>query len=68
MFLPELNFYVPLIRGLEQGKGAVMEVLTPLQHRAALLMVPTELGAHLAAPTGLSLTEGLFENNLLLQK
>lgn len=43
VFLTELNFYVPLIRGLEQGKGAVMEVLTSLQHRAALLMVPTEL-------------------------
>lgn len=43
VFLPELDFYVPLIRGLEQGKDAVMEVLTSLQHRAALLMLPTEL-------------------------
>lgn len=37
------GFLCPLIRELEQGKGAVMEVLTSFQHRAALLMVPTEL-------------------------
>ena len=43
MFLPELDFYVPFIMGLEQGKGAVMEVLTPLHRMAALLTMPAEL-------------------------
>jgi len=43
MFLPELDFYVPFIMWLEQGKGAVMEVLTPLRRTAALLTMLVEL-------------------------
>lgn len=65
MLLPELDFYVPFIMRLEQGKGAVMEVLTPF-YRSPTNDAHGAGGADLAAYTGPNLTEKLFENNLLL--